>query len=270
MKLEDDKGARNYAPLPVVLAKGRGVEVWDVEGKKYMDFLSGIGAVNQGHCHPKLVGAMMEQCQKLTLTSRALRNDALGEYCDFVTKYFGYDRVLPANTGVEGGETAIKLARRWAYEVKGIPDQCAKIVIPRGNFWGRTIAATSSSTDKHAYDGFGPYLPGFIHVDYNDLESLETILKSDPHVAAFMVEPIQGEAGIVVPDDGYMASVRALCTKYDVLLIADEVQTGVGRTGKTVACDWDNIKYDTPFLLLWVAAISGTIGLIDFLLPLQA
>ena len=227
--LEDKHGAHNYHPLPVVLAKGEGVFVWDVDGNKYYDFLSSYSAVNQGHCHPKIVDALKQQADVLTLTSRAFYNDTLGDYEKYITDYFGYDKVLPMNTGVEGGETAIKLARRWGYAVKGIPENQAKVIFAEGNFWGRTLAAISSSTDPSSYKGFGPYMPGFGLVPYNDLAALETVLQ-DPTVAAFMVEPIQGEAGVVIPTDGYLKGVRALCDKYNVLFIADEIQTGLART----------------------------------------
>ena len=254
--LEDKHGAHNYHPLPVVLSRGEGVYVWDVEGKKYYDFLSAYSAVNQGHCHPKIVGAMVQQAQTLTLTSRAFYNDKLGVYEQFVTNYFGFDKVLPMNTGVEGGETAIKLARRWGYNVKGIPENQAKVIFAEGNFWGRTLAAISSSTDPSSFKGFGPYMPGFGLVPYNDLAALETILQ-DPTVAAFMVEPIQGEAGVVIPTDGYLKGVRDLCTKYNVLFIADEIQTGLARTGTLLACDHENVRPD--ILILGKALSGGTI-----------
>ena len=231
MALEDKHGAHNYHPLPVVLAKGEGVFVWDVEGKKYFDFLSAYSAVNQGHCHPKIIGALKEQAEVLTLTSRAFYNDVLGQYEKFITEYFGYDKVLPMNTGVEGGETALKLCRKWAYKVKGIKENQAKILFAENNFWGRTLAAVSSSTDPTAFEDYGPYLPGFELIPYNDLDALEEALK-DPNVAGFMVEPIQGEAGVVVPDEGYLKKAYELCKKNNVLLIADEVQTGIARTGK--------------------------------------
>lgn len=251
--LEDKYGAHNYHPLPVVLERGEGVYVWDVEGKQYFDFLSAYSAVNQGHCHPKIIKALTDQATKITLTSRAFHNDVLGEYEKFATEYFGYDKVLPMNTGVEGGETAIKLARRWGYVVKGIEDNQAKIIFAEGNFWGRTMAAISSSTDPSSFAKFGPYMPGFELVPYNDLVALEEKLK-DKNVAAFMVEPIQGEAGVVVPKEGYLRSVRALCDKYNVLFIADEVQTGLCRTGKMLACDHEGVK---PDLLILGKALSG-------------
>ena len=254
--LEDKYGAHNYHPIPVVLERGKGVFVWDVEGKRYFDFLAAYSAVNQGHCHPRIIKALTEQAQKLTLTSRAFYNSVLGEYEKFITAYFGFDRVLPMNTGVEGGETAIKLARRWAYDVKGVPENKAKLVFAKGNFWGRTLAAISSSNDPSSYKGFGPFLPGYELVNYNDLKALELAIQ-DPNTAAFMVEPIQGEAGVVVPDIGYLKGVRELCTKYNVLFIADEVQTGLARTGKMLACDHENVKPD--ILILGKALSGGTI-----------
>jgi ornithine--oxo-acid transaminase len=253
MELEENYGAHNYHPIPVVLERGEGVFVWDVEGKKYYDFLAAYSAVNQGHCHPRIINALTTQAQKLTLTSRAFYNSQLGEYEKFITEYFGYDKVLPMNTGVEGGETALKLARRWAYDVKGVPENKAKIVFANGNFWGRTLAAISSSNDPSSYKGFGPYMPGYELVDYNNLTALENALK-DPNTAAFMVEPIQGEAGVVVPDNGYLKGVKELCTKYNVLFIADEVQTGLGRTGKLLACDHEQVK---PDILILGKALSG-------------
>lgn len=246
-------GAHNYHPLPVVLEKGDGVYLYDVDGKRYFDFLSGYSAVNQGHCHPKIIATLVEQAQKLTLTSRAFHNNLLGEYSQYITRYFGYDKVLPMNTGVEGGETAIKLARRWAYTKKGVPENQAKVIFAEGNFWGRTLAAISSSTDPSSYKGFGPYMPGFELVPYNHLIALETALQ-DPNVAAFMVEPIQGEAGVVLPDDGYLKGVRALCDKYNVLFIADEIQTGLARTGKLLACDHEGVR---PDILILGKALSG-------------
>lgn len=255
MQLEDNFGAHNYHPIPVVLEKGEGVYVWDVEGKKYFDFLAAYSAVNQGHCHPRILKALTNQAQKLTLTSRAFYNSVLGEYEQYITRYFGYDKVLPMNTGVEGGETAIKLARRWAYDVKGVPANQAKIVFARGNFWGRTLAAISASNDPSSYTGFGPFMTGYELVDYNNLNALEQAIK-DPNTAAFMVEPIQGEAGVVVPDAGYLKGVRDLCTQYNVLFIADEVQTGLCRTGKMLACDHENVK---PDVLILGKALSGGI-----------
>ncbi len=254
--LEDQFGAHNYHPVPVVLEKGEGVFLYDVDGKRYFDFLSGYSAVNQGHCHPEIIKALTEQAQKLTLTSRAFYNNQLGVYEKYITEYFGYDKVLPMNTGVEGGETAIKLARRWGYNVKGIPENQAKVIFAEGNFWGRTLAAISSSTDPSSYKGFGPYMPGFGLVPYNDLAALETVLK-DPTVAAFMVEPIQGEAGVVIPADGYLKGVRALCDQYNVLFIADEIQTGLARTGTMLACDHENVRPD--ILILGKALSGGTI-----------
>ncbi len=255
MDLEDKYGAHNYHPIPVVLEKGEGIFVWDVEGKRYYDFLSAYSAVNQGHCHPRLLKVLTEQAQKLTLTSRAFFNSKLGEYEKYITEYFGYDKVLPMNTGVEGGETAIKLARRWAYDVKGVKENEAKIVFVEGNFWGRTLAAISASSDPSSYKGFGPYMPGYITIPYNDLNALEKALQ-DGNVAAFMVEPIQGEAGVVVPHEGYLKGVRDLCSKYNVLFIADEVQTGLCRTGKMLACDHENVK---PDILILAKALSGGI-----------
>lgn len=253
MLLEDRYGAHNYHPLPVVLEKGEGVFLWDIDGKKYFDFLSAYSAVNQGHCHPRIIKALTEQASKLTLTSRAFHNNILGQYCKYITDFFGYDRVLPMNTGVEAGETAIKLARKWAYEVKGVEANKAKLVFAQNNFWGRTMTAVSSSTDPDCYTNFGPYLPGIEMVPYNDLKALEKAL-SDPNTAAFMVEPIQGEAGVVIPDSGYLAGIRALCTQYNVLFIADEIQTGLGRTGAMLCCDHEEVK---PDILLLGKALSG-------------
>ena len=254
MELEDNYGAHNYHPIPVVIAKGKGVKVWDLEGKEYFDFLSAYSAVNQGHCHPKIIQALKDQAEKVTLTSRAFYNSELGTYEKFITEYFGYEKVLPMNTGVEGGETAVKLARKWGYNVKGIAENQAKVVFVEGNFWGRTLAAISTSQDPSSYAGFGPYMPGFLSIPYNDLNALETCLASDSNIAAFMFEPIQGEAGVVVPHEGYLAGVRALCTKYNVLMIADEVQTGLARTGKMLACDHENVK---PDILVLGKALSG-------------
>ena len=253
LELEETFGAHNYHPIPVVLEKGEGVFLYDVDGKKYYDFLSGYSAVNQGHCHPKIVNALIEQAQKLTLTSRAFHSNLLGEYCQYITNYFGYDKVLPMNTGVEGGETAIKLARRWGYTKKGIAENKAKIIFAEGNFWGRTLAAISSSTDPSSYHKFGPFMPGFELVPYNDLVALEKAFQ-DSNVAAFMVEPIQGEAGVVIPTEGYLKGVRNLCTEYNVLFIADEIQTGLARTGKMLACDHENVK---PDILILGKALSG-------------
>jgi ornithine--oxo-acid transaminase len=253
LDLEDQYGAHNYHPLPVVLKKGLGVHLWDVEDKQYYDFLSGYSAVNQGHCHPKIITALIEQAQILTLTSRAFHNNLLGEYEKFITHYFGYDKVLPMNTGVEGGETALKLARRWAYTIKGIETNKAKIIFAEGNFWGRTMAAISSSTDPSSYKNFGPFMPGFEIIPYNDLVALEKSFQ-DKNVAAFMFEPIQGEAGVVVPDEGYLAGIRKLCDEYNVLMIADEIQTGLARTGKMLACDHENAR---PDILILGKALSG-------------
>ena len=253
IKIEEKFGAHNYHPLPVVLAKGDGVFVWDVEGKKYFDFLSAYSAVNQGHCHPKIINALVNQAKTLTLTSRAFHNNILGQYEKFITNLFGYDKVLPMNTGVEGGETANKLARKWGYLKKGIEENKARIIFAKGNFWGRTLAAISSSDDPTSFKGFGPYMPGYDLIPYNDLKALEIELK-DPNVCAFMVEPIQGEAGVVVPDQGYLSGVRELCNKYNVLFIADEVQTGIARTGKMLACDFEDAR---PDILILGKALSG-------------
>lgn len=253
IELENRYGAHNYHPMPVVLSKGEGVFVWDVEGNKYYDFLSAYSAVNQGHCHPKIINALVEQAQELTLTSRAFYNNILGKYEEYITKLLGYDKVLPMNTGVEGGETAIKLARKWAYQVKQVPENKARIIFVEGNFWGRTLAAISSSTDPSSYRGFGPYMPGFEIIPYNDLASLEKALQ-DPNVAAFMVEPIQGEAGVIVPEDGYLKKAYNLCREYNVLFIADEVQTGLARTGKMLCCDHEGVR---PDILILGKALSG-------------
>ena len=253
IELEYRYGAHNYHPLPVVLEKGSGIFLWDVEGKKYFDFLSAYSAVNQGHCHPKIISALVNQSQKLTLTSRAFHNNILGQYEKFITEFFGYDKVLPMNTGVEGGETAVKLARKWGYEVKKIPKDSAKIVFVEGNFWGRTLGAISSSTDPSSTNGFGPFMPGYEIIPYNDLDALRESLKN-PNVAAFMVEPIQGEAGVVVPNDNYLKSAYELCKESNVLFIADEVQTGIGRTGKMLCCDHHGFK---PDILILGKALSG-------------
>ena len=253
LNMEEKYGAHNYHPLPVVLKKGLGVHLWDIDDKQYYDFLSGYSAVNQGHCHPRIIAALTEQAQVLTLTSRAFHNNLLGEYEKYITAYFGYDKVLPMNTGVEGGETAIKLARRWGYTVKGIKENNAKIIFAEGNFWGRTMAAISSSTDPSSYKNFGPYMPGFEIVPYNDLVALEKSFQ-DTNVAAFMFEPIQGEAGVVVPDEGYLSGIRNLCDEYNVLMIADEIQTGLARTGKMLACDHENAR---PDILILGKALSG-------------
>ena len=253
LALEDQYGAHNYHPIPVVLEKGEGVFLYDIDGKRYFDFLSGYSAVNQGHCHPAIIKTLQEQAGKLTLTSRAFHNNLLGQYEKYITAYFGYDKVLPMNTGVEGGETAIKLARRWGYNVKGIPENNAKIIFAEGNFWGRTLAAISSSTDPSSYHGFGPYMPGFGLVPYNDLVALEKAFQ-DETVAAFMVEPIQGEAGVVIPNEGYLKGISDLCKQYNVLFIADEIQTGLARTGKMLACDHEKVR---PDILILGKALSG-------------
>lgn len=253
IELEDKYGAHNYHPLPVVLAKGEGALVWDIEGKQYFDFLSAYSAVNQGHCHPKIVGAMVEQAQTLTLTSRAFYNNILGLYEKYITEYFGYDKVLPMNSGAEADETALKLCRKWAYKVKGVEDGKAKIIVCEGNFHGRTITIISMSTDPDSYAGFGPFTPGFITIPYNDLAALENAL-ADKDVAGFLVEPIQGEAGVFVPDAGYLSKAYDLCKKNNVLFIADEVQTGIARTGKLLACDHENVR---PDILILGKALSG-------------
>jgi ornithine--oxo-acid transaminase len=250
---EDKFGAHNYHPLPVVLDRGEGVFVWDVEGKRYFDFLSAYSAVNQGHCNPKIVDAMIQQTKKLTLTSRAFYNSVLGEYEEFVTGFFGYDKVLPMNSGAEGDETALKLCRKWAYEKKGIAENQAKIIVCEGNFHGRTITIVSMSTDPDSYKGFGPFTPGFIKIPYNDIPALKKALE-DPNVAGFLVEPIQGEAGVYVPDDGYLKKAYDLCKEKNVLFIADEVQTGIGRTGKLLACDHEGVR---PDILILGKALSG-------------
>ncbi|MEI6435829.1 MAG: ornithine--oxo-acid transaminase [Bacteroidota bacterium] len=251
--LEDKYGAHNYHPLPVVLARGQGVFMWDVEGKRYYDFLSAYSAVNQGHCHPKIVGALIEQAQTLELTSRAFYNDVLGVYEKYITEYFGYERVLPMNSGAEGDETALKLTRKWGYKVKGIPENQAKIICCRENFHGRTITVISMSTDPDARNDFGPFTPGFVTIPYNDLSALEKALE-DPNVAGFLVEPIQGEAGVFVPDEGYLKKAYDLCKAKNVLFIADEVQTGIARTGRLLACDWEGFK---PDVLILGKALSG-------------
>ena len=251
--LEELHGAHNYHPLPVVLERGKGVFLWDVDGKQYFDFLSGYSAVNQGHCHPAIIDTLQQQAATLTLTSRAFHNNLLGEYEAYITQLFGYQKVLPMNTGVEGGETALKLARRWAYQKKGVPANQAIIVFVEGNFWGRTLAAISSSNDPSSFEGFGPFMPGFVSVPYNDLAALAAAL-SDPNVAAFMFEPIQGEAGVVIPEEGYLRGVRELCTRHNVLMVADEIQTGLGRTGKLLACDHEGVR---PDILILGKALSG-------------
>ena len=251
--LEEEHSAHNYHPLPVVLERGEGIYVWDVEGKKYHDFLSAYSAVNQGHCHPRIIGAMMDQAQRITLTSRAFHNREFAEFSQFITEYFGYDRVLPMNTGAEGVETALKLCRKWAYQVKGIPTDQAKILVCGQNFHGRTISIVSASTDPDSRNNFGPFTPGFQVIPYNDLEALKEAL-IDPHVAGMLIEPIQGEAGVNVPDDGFLAGADALCKAHNVLFIADEIQTGIARTGKLLACDHEGVKAD---ILILGKAISG-------------
>jgi ornithine--oxo-acid transaminase len=253
MELEDKYGAHNYHPLPVVLKKGEGAFVWDVEGKRYFDFLSAYSAVNQGHCHPKIVKALTDQAQVMTLTSRAFYNDQLGPYEKFVTEYFGYDKVLPMNTGAEADETALKLCRKWAYTVKGLPENQAKIIACEGNFHGRTISIVSMSTDPDSYAGFGPFTPGFVKIPYDDIPALEKALE-DPMVAGFIVEPIQGEAGVYVPTEGYLKKAYELCKAKNVLFIADEVQTGIARTGKLLACDHEGVR---PDILILGKALSG-------------
>ncbi|CAN5496122.1 ornithine--oxo-acid transaminase [soil metagenome] len=256
LHLEEDYSAHNYHPLPVVLEKGEGVFLWDVDGKRYYDFLSGYSAVNQGHCHPRIINKLVEQAQKLTLTSRAFHSNLFGEYAQYITSYFGFDKVLPMNTGVEAVETAIKLARRWGYVVKGIEDNKAKIIVCAQNFHGRTSAVISFSSDPSAYTKFGPFMPGFEIIDYDDLAALEKAFQ-DKNVAAFLFEPIQGEAGVKVPSDGYIKGIRNLCTEYNVLMIADEIQTGLARTGKMLACDHENVQAD--ILILGKALSGGTI-----------
>lgn len=254
IELEDRFGAHNYHPIPVVIEKGEGIYLYGINGKTYFDFLSAYSAVNQGHCHPRIIKALIDQASKLTLTSRAFHNNLLGEYEKYICNYFGFEKVLPMNTGVEGGETAIKLARRWAYTVKGVADNQAHILFVEGNFWGRTMAAISSSNDPSSFTGFGPFMPGFSLIPYNNLVALEEAFKANKNIAAFMLEPIQGEAGVVVPDAGYLKGVRDLCTQYNVLMIADEVQTGLCRTGKMLACDHENVK---PDILILGKALSG-------------
>jgi len=251
---ENKYGAHNYHPLPVVLDKGEGVYVWDVDGKKYYDFLSAYSAVNQGHCHPKIVNAMIEQAQKLTLTSRAFYNDQLGNYEEYVTNYFGFDKVLPMNTGAEAVETALKLCRKWAYEVKGIHENLAQIIVCENNFHGRTTTIISFSNDESARKSFGPFTEGFIKIEYDNLEALEKVLESSKNIAGFLVEPIQGEAGVYVPSEGYLAKAKALCEKHNVLFIADEVQTGIARTGRLLAVHHENVQ---PDILILGKAISG-------------
>jgi ornithine--oxo-acid transaminase len=253
IELEEKYGAHNYHPLPVVLDKGEGACVWDIDGKKYYDFLSAYSAVNQGHCHPRIIRALQEQASKLTLTSRAFYNSSLGEYEEYVTKFFGYDKVLPMNTGVEGVETAIKLCRKWAYQVKNISKYNAKIIVCEGNFHGRTTSVISFSTDPESQNGFGPFTPGFIIIPYNNLDALKNALQ-DENIAGFLVEPIQGEAGVVVPDDGYLNEAYKLCKSKNVLFIADEIQTGIARTGKMLAVDHENVR---PDILILGKALSG-------------
>lgn len=253
LDLEEKYGAHNYHPLPVVLTRGEGVHLWDVEGRQYYDFLSGYSAVNQGHCHPKIISTLIEQAQRLTLTSRAFYSDQLGIFERYITQYFGYDKVLPMNSGAEAVETAIKLARRWGYQKKGIAKDQAKIIVAENNFHGRTTTVISFSTDPSSYTDFGPFMPGFVHVPFNDLDALKEALK-DETVAGFLVEPIQGEAGVVVPDDGYLTNVARLCREANVLLMADEIQTGLCRTGKMLACDHENVR---PDILILGKALSG-------------
>jgi len=254
MELETRYGAHNYHPLPVVLVKGQGCDVWDAEGRHYFDFLSGYSALNQGHCHPKLVRAMTEQASTLTLTSRAFYNSLLGPWEKYICEYFGYDRVLPMNTGAEAVETALKMCRKWAYDVKKVPSNQAVIVWCKGNFHGRTLAVVSASTNLESYAGFGPNMPGYEIIPYNDISALQSVLESNPNVAGFIVEPIQGEAGVFVPDDGYLAKAAALCKKHNVLLLCDEVQTGLARTGKLLCAEYDNVK---PDVLILGKALSG-------------
>lgn len=253
MELEEKYGAHNYHPLPVVLDRGEGVYVWDVEGKRYFDFLSAYSAVNQGHCHPAIISVLTEQAKKLTLTSRAFYNSALGEYEKFITAYFGYDKVLPMNSGAEAVETALKLARKWGYEKKGIPSGEAQIIVCEKNFHGRTINIISFSTDPDSKQNFGPHTPGYVTIPYNDIQSLKVVLQNK-NVAAFLVEPIQGEAGVMVPDEGYLKQCFELCKEHNVLFIADEIQTGLARTGKMIACDWENVH---PDILILGKALSG-------------
>ena len=256
LHLEEEHGAHNYHPLPVVLEKGLGVHVWDVDNKQYFDFLSGYSAVNQGHCHPRIIDTLITQAQKLTLTSRAFHNNLLGEYAQYITEYFSYDKVLPMNTGVEAVETALKLARRWGYEVKGIPANAAKILVCENNFHGRTLNVISFSNDPSAQINYGPFMPGYEIVAYNNIDALKNALK-DPNVAGFLIEPIQGEAGVVVPDEGYLAAAASLCKEANVLFIADEIQTGLGRTGKLLACDHEGVRAD--IIILGKALSGGTL-----------
>jgi len=254
MELENKYGAHNYHPLPVVLDRGKSVFVWDVNGKRYFDFLSSYSAVNQGHCHPKIINALVGQAQKLTLTSRAFYNSQLGRFEEFVTRYFGYEKVLPMNTGAEAVETAIKLCRKWGYKKKGLPEKSAQIVVCENNFHGRTTTIISFSVDPDAYNHYGPYTPGFIVIPYNDVHALEKVLNENPNIAGFLIEPIQGEAGAFVPDDGYLRKCYKLCNEHNVLFIADEVQTGIARTGKLLACDYEEVH---PDILILGKALSG-------------
>jgi len=272
VELENRFGVHNYHPLPVVLSKGEGVWVWDVEGKKYLDFLSAYSAVNQGHAHPLIVKALCSQAEKLSLTSRAFHNDQLGPYEKFMTETFGYDRILPMNTGVEASESSVKLARKWGYEVKGVEENKAVVAFAAGNFWGRSIAAISSSTDANSRKSFGPFVSGFEIIPYNDLDALEIICKN-PNTVGFMVEPVQGEAGVIIPDDGYLRGIREICSQYNVLFIADEVQTGLGRTGSLTCCEHEGVK---PDLLVLGKALGGgvypvsaVLGRNDVMLTLQ-
>lgn len=253
MELENQFGAHNYHPLPVVLSRGEGVFVWDVEGKRYYDFLSAYSAVNQGHCHPRIINALVGQAHRITLTSRAFYNDRLGVFEEYATTYFGYDKILPMNSGAEAVETAIKLCRRWGYDVKGIPENQAKIIVCNDNFHGRTSTIISFSTDPTSYKGFGPYMPGFIQIPYNDISALEKVIKAND-IAGFLVEPIQGEAGVFVPDEGYLAAAYQLCKQNNVLFIGDEIQTGIARTGKMLCCDYEQVR---PDILILGKALSG-------------
>jgi ornithine--oxo-acid transaminase len=264
MELEEKYGAHNYHPLPVVLARGEGVFLWDPEGRRYYDFLSAYSAVNQGHCHPKIINALIEQAKQLTLTSRAFFNNKLGEYEKFITEYFGYDMVLPMNSGAEGVETALKLARKWAYDVKGVEKNNAVVIFAENNFHGRTLAAVSASTDPDCYEGFGPFLPGIAKIPYNDADALKNYLKEHgKNVSAFIVEPIQGEAGVYVPDEGYLKACYDHCKEHNVLFVADEIQSGIARTGKLLACDYENVR---PDILILGKAISGGVLPISALL----
>ena len=267
LELEKEFGAHDYNPLPVVLSKGQGVYLWDVEGKKYFDFLSAYSAVNQGHCHPEIIDALTNQAKDLTLTSRAFHNDKLGEYMEYATKYFGFERLLPMNTGAEGVETAIKISRKWGHTIKGVPENQAQIIVCENNFHGRTTTVISFSSDPGSKDYFGPHTPGFLHVPYNDLESLESMLKNNPNIVGFLVEPIQGEAGVYVPDEDYLSKAKKLCQINNVLFIADEIQTGIGRTGSLLAvcgncscennCERQKSTYTRPDLLILGKALSG-------------